>query len=344
MSVKYIYLENLSKKQKEIVNNFNKNSKISYELHPCEICYSKDHKTIFNNDRYGISQKTCYCNNCGFVFLNPRMSEEYTKFFYNSDFYRILYDGITENFTEEDIYKNAFKELKNYKPASPQIPNFLKYYGQLYFDFINYYINDYETILDVGTGKGKKLIDFSSIGKKAEGVEPSKIYNKLHAKLGLNSKVGFLNDIDKQYDLVVISHVLEHLTNLDQVVKKLEKITKKYLFVEVPGHKKHLQSIQNAHNFYFSQNTLNYFLLKNKFKLIKLDYALDNEFILALYEKSNENQNYKFNYKKEKKIIKKIYKKYLIRYFWNFIFIKTLKLPRTEQKIREFYRKIKNLF
>ena len=344
MSIEYIYLENLSKKQKETVNNFNKNSKINYELCSCEVCYSKDYKTIFSNDRYGINQKTCYCNKCGFVFSNPRMSEEYAKFFYNSDFYRILYDGITENFTENDLYKNAFEELKNYKPALPKKPNFTKYYDQLYFDFINNQISDYETVLDIGTGRGKKLIDFSSIGKKAEGIEPSRTYNKLHVELGLNSQVGFLNDINKQYDLVVISHVLEHLTNLNEVVNKLEKITKKYLFIEVPGHMKHLQSIQNAHNFYFSSNTLNHFVLNNKFKLIKIDYVLDNEFILALYKKSNKNENYEFNYKNEKKIIKKIYKKYLIRYFWNFVLLKILKLPRTEQKIRKLYRKIKNLF
>jgi len=107
---------------------------------------------------------------------------------------------------------------------------------------------------------------------------------------------------------------------------------------------KHLQSIQNAHNFYFSVNTLNHFVLNNKFKLVKIDSVLDNEFIFALYEKSDKNGVYAFNYKNEKKIIKKIYKKYLIRYFWSFVLLKILKLPRTEQKIRALYRKIKSLF
>jgi len=344
MSKEYIYLENLSKRQKELVNNFNKNSKINYDLCSCEVCYSKDYKTIFSNDRYGINQKTCYCNQCGFVFSNPRLSKESTKFFYNSDFYRILYDAISENFTKDDLYQNVLKELNQYKPVLPKKPNFKNYYDQLYFDFINNQISDYETVLDIGTGKGKKLIDFGFIGKKAEGIEPSKTYNKVHLELGLNSQVGFLDDINKQYDLVVITHVLEHLTNLNEVVNKLSNITKKYLFIEVPGHMKHLQSIQNAHNFYFSVNTLNHFVLNNKFKLVKIDSVLDNEFIFALYEKSDKNGVYAFNYKNEKKIIKKIYKKYLIRYFWSFVLLKILKLPRTEQKIRALYRKIKSLF
>ena len=344
MSKKYIYLENLSKTQIELVNNFNKNSKINYDLCSCEVCHSKDYKTIFNNDRYGIDQKTCCCNQCGFIFSNPRLSKESTKFFYNSNLYRILYDGISENFKEDDLYQNALDELNQYKPVLPKKPNFKNYYDQLYFDFINDQINDYETVLDIGTGRGKKLIDFEFIGKKAEGIEPSKIYNKVHLELGLNSQVGFLDDVKKQYDLVVITQVLEHLTNLNEVVNKLSNITKKYLFIEVPGHKEKLQSIQNAHNFYFSVNTLNHFVLNNKFKLVKIESALDNEDIFAIYKKTEKNGVYIFNYKNEKKIIKKIYKKYLIRYFWNFVLLKILKLPGTEQKIRALYRKIKSYF
>ena len=56
---------------------------------------------------------------------------------------------------------------------------------------------------------------------------------------------------------MTLSHVFEHLTNLDDAVKKLSNISKKYLFVEVPGHVAELQSIQNAHNYYFSLNTAN---------------------------------------------------------------------------------------
>jgi len=82
----------------------------------------------------------------------------------------------------------------------------------------------------------------------------------------------------------------------------------------------------------------------DNFKLIKLEYVKDNEFILAIYEKINEKNNYKFNYKNEKKIIKKIYKKYLIRYIWNSIFVKFLKLSKIDESIRKLYRNIKNLF
>ena len=270
------------------------------------------------------------------MFSNPRMTDQSAQFFYNSDFYRILYGtGISE----ETLYNKTLLELKNYKPSLPKKPNFNYYYDQLYFDFINNEITDFESVMDIGSGRGKKLIDFNYIGKKIQGIEPSKTYHRVHAELGLNSKIGYLKDIKEKYDLVFLSHIFEHLTELTEVVEILSNITKKYLFIEVPGHVKKIQSIQIAHNYYFSLNTINYFILKNKFKLIKIDYARNNEFIFALYEKTKKNSKYDFNYNLEKKIIKSIHRKYLIKYF----LIKLLKLSKTEKIVRFFYNRLKKI-
>lgn len=137
----------------------------------------------------------------------------------------------------------------------------------------------------------------------------------------------------------MLTHVFEHLKNLEKIVNHLHEITKKYLFIEVPGHIKKLQSIQNAHNYYFSLNTLNHFFLNNKFKLIKIDYARDNEFIFALYKKIEEKSNFVFNKTLEKKIIRDISRKY----FFKYILIKILKIIRIEEIARNFYNKLKRL-
>ena len=46
-----------------------------------------------------------------------------------------------------------------------------------------------------------------------------------------------------------------------------------------------MQSIQNAHNFYFSENTLNHFVLRNGFKVVNADDSdlrfLDGDNIIA---------------------------------------------------------------
>jgi SAM-dependent methyltransferase len=339
MFKEYIYLENLTNFQKDLVHDFNNKFKEYEKIVNCEICESSKISTLFNNDRYGINNKTCFCDECGFIFSNPRMTNRFIEFFYNSDFYRFLYSGTGKEFNKETLFSTTLLELKNYKPEVPKKPNFNQYYPNLYFDFINNEIKDFESVLDIGCGKGKKLINFNNIKKKTEGIEPSKIYNKVHAEIGLNSNIGFIKDVKKKYDLVLLVHVFEHLTNLKETVDILSNITKKYLFIEVPGHVKKLQSIQNAHNYYFSLNTLNYFILNNKFKLIKADYARDNEFLMALYEKTEKRSEYKFNKKKEREYITYISKIYFLKY----ILIKFLRLTGLEKISRLIYNKLKNL-
>lgn len=336
----YIYLENLTPFQKEKVKIFNKDQKIQYEkISNCEICGSKKINILFNNDRYGINQKTCVCKDCSFMFSNPRMTETSAQYFYNSDLYRFIYDGTGKDFDEQTLFKNTLLELRKYKPSIPKKPDFNYYYPNLYFDFINSEIVDFETILDIGCGNGKKLIDFNFLEKKTYGVEPSRTYHKVHKALSLNTEVGFIKNVRVKYDLVLLTHVFEHLTNLEKNINHLHEITKKYLFIEVPGHVKKLQSIQNAHNYYFSLNTLNHFFLNNKFKLIKIDYARDSEFIFALYKKIEEKSDFVFNKTLEKRIIREILRKY----FFKYILIKMLKLVGIEKIVRNFYNKFKAL-
>ena len=58
-----------------------------------------------------------------------------------------------------------------------------------------------------------------------------------------------------------------------------------------------MASIQNAHNFYFTENTLHKIVTKAGFNIIASEYCKDNEFIFALYEKSRErNVNFEYSY------------------------------------------------
>ena len=329
-----MHKKKLSNYTKSLVNEFNNNQSFIYQKFACEICSSKKFKVFFNTDRYNIKQDTGICLKCGFFFSNPRLSSDSAKLFYNSDYYRKIYTEISD---KDQFYNKLLNLVKNYKYIKPKKPNFDFNYDKLSFDFINHHIEDFDTVLDIGCGAGLKLMDFKNLGKKVYGIEPSLTYNKIHKLTGINSKVGFLDDIKEEYDLVLISHVFEHLYNLKEVVTKLEKITKKYLFIEVPGHINKLQSIQNAHNFYFSINTLNYFLLNSKFKLIKLDYCRRNGDILALYEKTSEKGQFSFNFNNEKKKILKIYRKHLIKFFC----IRILKFLKIEKVVGKFYQLIK---
>ena len=79
---------------------------------------------------------------------------------------------------------------------------------------------------------------------------------------------GALNSFDVDYNFE--GKNFESKMNYQLLGKSINSILENKI-LEVPSHIKKLQSIQNAHNFYFSINTLNYFLLNSKFKLINLD-------------------------------------------------------------------------
>ena len=336
MFKEYIYHIDLTDFQKKEIERFEKDLSYKYEEIDCPICFNSEHKVLFKNDRHKIKQKTVVCLKCGFMFSNPRMDYDSIKKFYNSDSYRFIYEKKVIN-NKKDIFFNTCEEIRNYKFQKPKKPDFTKYYRTLYLDFIYQEEIKFETVHDIGCGKGLKLLDFKNLKKEISGIDPSNIFHECHKKFKINSKVGFVDDLEGSYDLVLISHVLEHLHDIDASIKKIEKITKKYLFIEVPGHINNVQSIQNAHNFYFSFNTLNYFVQNNNFKLIKINYAKDSEFILALYEKIEKKNNYNYNYEKEKKLIKKIMLKYTFRYF----VLKFLRFLKLEQFIKRVINKFR---
>ena len=70
---------NLSEKQRVEVIKFNLSKQFIYKDLNCINCNLSDYKRLYDNDRYGISQKTVMCNNCGLVYSNPRMNEESLK-------------------------------------------------------------------------------------------------------------------------------------------------------------------------------------------------------------------------------------------------------------------------
>jgi len=151
---------------------------------------------------------------------------------------------------------------------------------------------------------------------------------KTSVKIAIDNQIyikqGFVNDLENKYDLIILKHVFEHLYNPLKDLEKIRFHTNKYLFIEVPGNSRRLASIQNAHNFYFTKNTLHKIVTKAGFNIISTEHCKETEFIFALYGKSKErNINFKYSYSNELKKIKKIYRYDNIRYAITSIFKST---------------------
>lgn len=303
-------VQKLTDKQKLEVEKFNANKKISLEIKDCIICKSPNYRILYSNDRYGINQKTVMCNKCGFIYLNPRMSEESLDYFYNSNLYRELYE------TSGDLGHVFSKKLNQtlMKDTKVKKPNFNKHYPQLFFDFLSSLEINYETVCEIGCGYGTNLLFFKNIGKKVFGIEPSKTTSKIAADNQINVEQGFVNDLKDKYDIIILKHVFEHLYDPIKDLSKIRDHTNKYLFIEVPGNFKRISSIQNAHNFYFTENTLHKIVTENGFKVVASDYCRETEFIFTLFEKSKAMDKHEYSYSNELKFSKKIYRNDKIRY------------------------------
>lgn len=91
-------------------------------------------------------------------------------------------------------------------------------------------------------------------------------------------------------NVVILSHVLEHLSNPLNSINAISKLLAEdgYLYVEVPGifkiHSTYgdvLLFLQNAHLYHFTLNTLSFLMAQAGFKLID-----GNERISALFQKT----------------------------------------------------------
>ena len=100
-----------------------------------------------------------------------------------------------------------------------------------------------KTILDIGCGEG---FITREIGKKFPkvkivAVDPQKKYikyaKKFHKLKNISFKEGDLdsNSLKKKFDLVILTEVLEHLQNPRQALKKIRKLSNKYILLTVPN-------------------------------------------------------------------------------------------------------------
>lgn len=223
-------------------------------------------------------QNIFICNNCGFIFTNSYIDYELI-----SNYYRKVskYEG--DGFGKVDESKELMTKRQ--------------------FAFISNSGISYETVLDIGASTGFNLKTFKDNGKKVSGVEPS-ARNKKTAKIlyGIDLFNGMYNEFykkneDKKFDLIFMSHVLEHTFEPCEIIKKICSQNRKYLYVEVPSFEMQTSAEPFGCFFYehvnhFTVNSLKYLLEMHGYSAVKIsiEFNVANEspgypVICSLWEK-----------------------------------------------------------
>ncbi len=127
------------------------------------------------------------------------------------------------------------------------------------------YFKDKKTLLEIGAGAGQASFWFEKEGFFVTAIEPDERNVKL-----INEKLtsghctqGFIEDIEIEgkFDVIWMSHVLEHLVRPDYFLKKIKENLQEngIFFIEVPNCENASMleaSINEPHTFHFSGSTL----------------------------------------------------------------------------------------
>ena len=150
-----------------------------------------------------------------------------------------------------------------------------------------------ECYLEVGCGAGGILHYFRGHGCRVKGIDLGESYIEYGRNLyDLDLSVGTINNLnlDGTPDLIIYSHVLEHILTPNGELRKVHHILPDtgLLYIEVPGVKNLLNSyemdflrlLQNAHVYHFTLRSLNNLLIRSGFKIL-----VGNETVYSVFGK-----------------------------------------------------------
>ncbi len=140
---------------------------------------------------------------------------------------------------------------------------------------ITKYSNENKSLLDVGAGTGDFLITAKTNNWNVNGVEPNSKAKKLASEKGLQ----LFSDLDslpnKEYDIITLWHVLEHLPDLEIKIRRLKSLLKKdgTLIIAVPNYKSY--DAQYYKKFWAAYDVPRHLWHFSKLSIAKL-FALEN--------------------------------------------------------------------
>ena len=166
-------------------------------------------------------------------------------------------DYISHTDSKRNLFEKVYHWVRNYSL-------------QQKLKLINKYSSQPNSLLDIGCGTGDFLATAQKAGWEIQGVEPDAGARVIANKKTSNSvkDVEALEDFaNASFDVITLWHVLEHLPNLDEQIKILDKLLKPEgtLILAVPNFKSydatHYKEFWAAydvprHFWHFSQDTI----------------------------------------------------------------------------------------
>jgi SAM-dependent methyltransferase len=233
----------------------------------CPICSSSEATTLLRFDQFGFPIGTVECQQCGFVYTNPRPSETYMKAFYETHFW-FFFQG------RHEINERFLRRQRTREWAALRLARCAPY------------LSEAKSILDVGCGAGLFLdqVRRRFPNSAQAGIEPDpKMARCCREKLALDVYEGFFQDYpsNRRFDVITLFHVIEHLFDFTSLFKFIrEHLTPGGVVIaeapNVDGEWKTIYMIQLSHLHIFSPRTISELFLRNGFEVVQTS-CLQNE-------------------------------------------------------------------
>jgi len=239
------------------------NRKINF----CPLCAHREKELFFSKISFGKRIDLYQCNSCSFVYQSPILNDKGLKNYYSNMF---------------RSNKNVLHHNKMFIRGENR--------GKKIHDLISRYFNlQGSCVIEIGCGYGGILQTFKNKGANVFGCDLDPTGIDFGKKNGLNLKLGdykSLSKLEGKCDVIILSHVLEHIFELKDFVNGVSKFLKKngLLYIALPGVESETAreknyAIQPGHIYYFSEKTLSDLLVSN-FRIL-----YSNRKIEAIFQK-----------------------------------------------------------
>ena len=277
----------------------------------CPVCHNSEIKFIreinfllFENHPISKGYKLVQCCCCSFIYADVLVTQK-----------------------DLDIY---YSNISKYEDKQLSTGGGYEYYDKKRLEGVAKYIDDFFPdkgikIADIGCAIGGLLEQLKGKGfKNLLGIDPSiSCVQITKQEKGIDCIHSSLFELDEsfgKFDLLVISHVWEHILDLENAIKSLQKILAPNgcIYIECPNAMNYkntihapFQEFNTEHiNHFYERGFVNFFGIRNYecldlgTKVFKMTSGDDYHAVFGIFKK-NENLNFKLEF--DKNILNSIY-------------------------------------
>ena len=256
-----------------------KKSNINY-ISKCNCCYSENTEQVYDDSFFNLPVMKCM--DCLFHFVMYEEDEKNMQKYYNETYWPVFRNINNKKILDQKV-DNAYLIKKLPSPIIKLIEStgVRKSLAYSQFRYLKSYLKG-KTLFEIGPGEGFILELFEKNNYNVFGMEASKENLDVISSKLRNGKIeiGFAEDIskiNKKFDVIILSHVLEHLVDFRKVLLNIKNllVDDGIFFIEVPNCK-NFEMLEHSiytqpHLHHFTKLSLELLLEDLGFKIIKID-------------------------------------------------------------------------